>query len=162
MLRSSQLPHLYSTRRNSPEVLIMSGPSRGEIVELEEQTWNALQHSGAALIPYLSHDAVMLFPMGMKVTATSKPNLKEVMMSDAFVPWKSYKMEDVAVTPLGSDAAVITYQVEAYRPELDTDDRVEPFKALISSIWRKDGDRGKWFMVLHQQTPFQDLDGSLG
>ena len=95
----------------------------------------------------------MLFPMGLKVTATSDPNLKDIMTSDAFVPWSGYKMIDVAVMGLGEDAAAITYKVKAMRPAIDAPDDGAPFKALISSVWRKDAE-GDYLMVLHQQTPY--------
>jgi hypothetical protein len=127
------------------------------ILQLEDLTWKALQKDGAALIPFLSRDCIMLFPMGMKVSATSEPNLKEVMTSEAFVPWKTYAMSDVEVTPLGPDAAAISYRVTAVREDIDAPDDGTPFRALISSIWRSDPGGHGWLMVLHQQTPFQDI-----
>ena len=132
-------------------------PHHETIKDLEDQTWKALQKDGASLIPFLSKDCIMLFPMGMKVTAMSEPSLKEVMTSEAFVPWKSYKMSDVEVTTLGPDAAVISYKVSATRPPIDAPDDGEPFRALISSTWRRDVDGAGWLMVLHQQTPFNDI-----
>ena len=134
-----------------------SSPLHGIILELEDQTWKALQKDGASLIPFLSRDCVMLFPMGMKVTATSDPSLKDVMTSEAFVPWKSYDMSDVDVMPLGGDAAIISYRVKALRPPIDAPDDGEPFRALVSSTWRRDSDGAGWLMVLHQQTPFTDI-----
>lgn len=100
----------------------------------------------------------MLFPMGVRVTATSTPNLKEVMMSEAFIPWKTYEIKDPAVVPLGDDAAVVTYSVKAMRPRIHAPDDGEPFIALISSTWRRDHAGAGWLMVVHQQTPFEDLD----
>jgi hypothetical protein len=151
-----------------------SSPLAAMITELEDATWKALQKDGASLIPFLSKDCIMLFPMGMKVSATTDPNLKDVMTSAAFVPWKSYEMSDIEVTSLGEDAAVITYRVKALRQEIDAPDdgvslerelvrslghteanvKQEPFKALISTTWRKDPEIGAWLMVIHQQTPF--------
>ena len=127
------------------------------ILELEDSTWKALQKDGASLIPFLSRDCIMLFPMGMKVTATTDPSLKAVMTSEAFVPWKSYEMTDVEVTPLGANAAAISYRVTALRPAIDAPDDGTPFRALISSTWRQDPEGAGWLMVLHQQTPFQDI-----
>ena len=74
------------------------------VYALEDSTWKALMHSGAAMLPYLSRDCIMLFPLGMKVSAKTEPNLGEVLTSDAFVPWKRYKMSNVEVTPLGSES----------------------------------------------------------
>lgn len=126
------------------------------ILDLEDQTWKALQKDGALLIPFLSKDCQMLFPMGVRVTASSNPNLKEVMTSEAFVPWQSYDMDQVTVTELSADAALITYKVKALRPKVGAPDDGQPFKALISSIWRRSPE-ADWLMVLHQQTPYSEL-----
>lgn len=131
-------------------------PIHDLILDLEDQTWKALQRDGAALIPFLSRDCQMLFPMGVKVTATTTPNLKEVMTSEAFVPWISYDMDHVNVVELGPDAALITYKVVAMRPNVGAPDDGQPFKALISSVWRR-SPGADWLMVLHQQTPYSEL-----
>ncbi|EXJ85690.1 hypothetical protein A1O1_06058 [Capronia coronata CBS 617.96] len=141
------------------------------ILALEHQTWKALTHSGAALLPYLSRDCIMLFPLGMKVSAKTSPNLDDVMMSEAFIPWRWYKLNDVEVTALGTEAAIITYRVMAARQRLsdneeeeetDDDDDNQPqeqFRALVSSTWRKDPEAGKWLMCVQQQTPYpNDID----
>ncbi|KAL2412537.1 hypothetical protein ABEF91_000543 [Exophiala dermatitidis] len=131
------------------------------ILALEDQTWKALKHSGTALLPFLSHDCIMLFPMGMKVSAKTSPNLEDVMRSEAFIPWKRYRLNDVEVTPLGTEAAIISYRVVATRQHVteDDDEEQDEFRALISSTWRKDPEAGKWLMVVHQQTPYpNDID----
>jgi len=131
------------------------------ILELEDSTWRALMQSGADLLPFLSRDCIMLFPLGMKISAKTQPNLEDVMKSDAFVPWKRYKISEVEIRSLGSEAAQISYRVHATRLHIteDTDTRQDEFKALISSTWRKDPEAGKFLMCLHQQTPYEeDLD----
>ena len=128
------------------------------ILDLEHQTWRALQKDGASLVPFLSKDCVMLFPMGVRVSATSTPNLKEVMTSEAFVPWKTYDIKDPVVIPLGADAAAITYNVTAMRPQINAPDDGEPFIALVSTTWRRDSEGAGWLMVVHQQTPYADLE----
>jgi hypothetical protein len=131
------------------------------IFALEDSTWKALMQSGADLLPFLSRDCIMLFPLGMKITAKSEPSLEDVMKSDAFVPWKRYKLSDVAVTPLGPESALISYRVNATRQHITQDDdtRQDEFKALISSTWRRDPEAGKFLMCFHQQTPYeQDLE----
>lgn len=108
----------------------------------------------------------MLFPLGMKVSARTSPNLDDVMMSEAFIPWRRYRLSDVEVTPLGAEAAVISYRVTATRQHIteddeedDADEQQDEFRALISSTWRKDPEAGKWLMCLHQQTPYpNDID----
>ena len=135
------------------------------ILALEDATWRALMHSGADLLPFLSRDCIMLFPLGMRISAKSKPNLGDVMKSDAFVPWKRYRMSDVAVTSLGQEAAQIIYRVKATRQHIteDEDTRQDEFKALISSTWRRDPEAGKFLMCCHQQTPYEeDLEEALG
>lgn len=131
-------------------------PLHDMILEKEDQTWKALQREGALLIPFLSKDCQMLFPMGVLVTATSNPNLKEVMTSEAFIPWKTYDMDQVTVTELSPDAAMITYRVTALRPKVGAPDDGQPFKALITSVWRRNPG-ADWLMVLHQQTPYSEL-----
>lgn len=91
----------------------------------------------------------MLFPTGMKISATSEPSLKTVLTSDAFIPWMSYEMNDVSILPLSKNAAIIAYRAVASR-QVDGD--VKDFEALVSSTWRKDV-TGRWQLVLHQQTP---------
>ena len=135
------------------------------ILSLEDLTWKALMESGAALLPFLSQDCIMLFPMGMKISAKTAPNLEDVMKSEAFVPWRRYKMSDVHVTPLGPEAALISYRVMATRQHITHEDDTtqDEFRALISSTWRKDPEAGKFLMVFHQQTPYEeitDLDDS--
>lgn len=131
------------------------------ILALEDSTWKALMHSGADFLPFLSRDCIMLFPLGMKISAKTEPNLEDVMKSDAFVPWKRYKMMDVEVVSLGSEAAQISYRVNATRQHITEDDdtQQDEFKALISSTWRKDPEAGKFLLCLHQQTPYvEDLE----
>jgi hypothetical protein len=125
------------------------------ITHLEDATWTAMQSHGAALLPYLHPSCTLLFPMGLKVTSTTSPSLHEVLTSDAFVPWKSYAMDDISVLEIGTgnQAAVITYEVRALRPALSEDGREETFRALVSSTWTVDG-QGKWLLLVSQQTPF--------
>lgn len=123
------------------------------ITELEHQTWKVLQDSGDKLLPYLSRDCIMLFPLGMKISHGTSPNIKDVMTSEAFVPWKTYDLRDVEVTPVGLEGAIISYEAKATREGLE-----EPFRAMISSTWRKDPNSERWLMCFQQQTPFTPMD----
>ncbi|KAK6387206.1 uncharacterized protein PV06_07619 [Exophiala oligosperma] len=127
------------------------------ILDLEDKTWRALMHTGADLLPFLSADCVMLFPMGLKVSSSSEPSLEDVLKSEAFVPWRRYRLSEVEVRPLGTEAAIITYRVKATRQHIthDDDERQDEFRALISSTWQKDPEAGKWVMCVHQQTPYE-------
>jgi hypothetical protein len=121
------------------------------ILALEEATWRALQKSGAALVPYITKDCVMQFPMGLKLTAATEPSVQDILHSPAFVPWKSFELSKVDVTPVGREGAVISYLAKALRPPAGPeDDRDVEFDALCSSVWRLED--GKWMMCLHQQT----------
>lgn len=135
-------PYMYST-------LDMSLHDR--ILDLEEQTWRALQTDGSALIPYLTSDAIMQFPLGLKVTANSRPSVQDILHSSAFVPWRTFRLKNVDVTPVGADGAVISYRAIATRASVDPkDERDAEFDALCSSVWRKDG--ASFYMCFHQQT----------
>lgn len=125
------------------------------IAALEDQTWKVLSRDGAELLPFLAPDCVMAFPFGMKISTGTVPSIKDVMTSDAFLPWKSYTMSDVVVTPVGPEGAVISYKVKAMRPEPGEPDKHAKFRALIATVWRKTpGEGGGWLMCYHQQTPF--------
>ncbi len=131
----------------------MSATLTETIYHLENQTWRALQQNGSMLLPYLSRDCVMQFPMGLRVSATSDPSLKDIMLSDAFIPWLKYSLKDVQVTDLGREAALITYTAEALRPPLEGDKNVR-FNALCASVWKLDAEAERWLLCFHQQTSF--------
>lgn len=136
------------------------GAEKGEalidiIASLEDQTWKVLSQNGADLLPFLSSDCVMAFPFGMKISAATEPSIKDVMTSEAFLPWKSYALREVVVTPVGSDGAVISYNVKAMRPDPERPNHDAKFRALVSSVWRRTpGEGGGWLMCYHQQTPY--------
>ncbi|KAF2273918.1 uncharacterized protein EI97DRAFT_138453 [Westerdykella ornata] len=120
------------------------------ICHLEHRCWQALCASGPSLIPLLSKNPVMIFPGDILLTANSSPTLHEMLQSPEYRPWKSYKLSHDEVIPLGRDAALIYYRVEAVR-----DDTV--FRALCCSAWVKEGtgegtSDEEWKMASHQQT----------
>jgi hypothetical protein len=122
-----------------------------QILDLEEQTWRALQNDGASLVPFLTKDAIFQFPMGLKVTARTEPSVQEILHSPAFVPWKTFELSKVDVTFVGPEGAVISYRAVATRASADPEDRREAtFDALCSSVWRLEA--GNWMMCFHQQT----------
>lgn len=128
-----------------------SSSLQDDILNLEERTWRALQRQGADLLPFLTKDAIFMFPMGMKVTADTKPSMQEILHSKAFVPWKTFELSKIDVTPIGPEGAVITYRAISTRvPTGQEDDNDAIFDALCSSVWRYES--GKWMMCVHQQT----------
>jgi hypothetical protein len=124
------------------------------VYQLEDQTWRALQQNGSMLLPFLSVDCVMQFPMGLRVSVVTDPSIKDIMLSSAFIPWLKYILTDVKVTDLGREAALITYTADALRPPLEGTKNVE-FHALCSSIWKLDAEAERWLLCFHQQTPFE-------
>lgn len=123
-----------------------AAPTLSDIIyRLEDQTWRALQHSGSSLLPFLSTDCIMQFPLGLKVSTTTDPSLKDIMLSDSFIPWLRYTLKDVVVTELAREAALITYRAEAVRPPLEEGrgSRNVEFNALCSSVWRLDAEGRK-------------------
>ncbi len=121
------------------------------IADLEEETWGALSKSGEAMIPFISDDCIMQFPLGMKLTSKSSPSVLDILRSPAFIPWKSFRLSKIDVQPLGTDAAVISYLAKATRPPAgDGDNKDAEFEALCCSVWRRQGETLK--MCFHQQT----------
>ena len=103
--------------------------------------------------------------MGMKLTPESDPSVADVLHSDAFVPWKSFELMEIDVTPIGpigeESGGVVSYRVEAVRRAVDAGGEDAPggrgtkgqeveFDALCVSVWRWDGE--KFAMCFHQQT----------
>lgn len=116
-----------------------------EILALEEETWKALKRNGADLLPFLSRDCIMQFPMGLKVTSRTEPSVHDILHSPAFVPWKTFRLSKVDVTPVGTEGAVISYRAVATRPPAAKEDtRDMEFDALCSSVWRLEND--KWMV----------------
>ena len=112
--------------------------------DLERAGWDALSTSAdAARALYgdvLADDVTFLFPDGTLLRGRDA-----ALDSFGVAPWTSWTMADVATHPLGDGGAVVTYRAEAQRAG------DEPYRALVSSVYRRDGDR--WLLCTHQQTP---------
>jgi len=127
------------------------------IITLEDAMWKAMEKNGKDLLPFLSDDCIMLFPLGLKVSMTSTPSLEDTLTSKAYVPWTGHKMSDIEVTLIGDSGAICSYRVDATRPPLDDSESDEDivFTAWISSTWKRDEDSNRLVMCFHQQTPFE-------
>lgn len=121
-----------------------------KIADLEESTWRALTQAGEAMVPFITPDCIMQFPLGMKLTPESEPSVQDVLHSPAFIPWKRFELSKIDVTPIGNEGAVISYLAKATRPPAQEGDRETEFDALCCSVWRWDGE--KFAMCFHQQT----------
>lgn len=115
-----------------------------ELIELEEQGWQALSSDGNAAQTFydavLHDDAVMFFPGGMRLEGKQL-----ILESLAAQPWKTYQIEAPRILSLSEKAALLAYKVRAQR-EGD-----EPYEALIGSTYTQVG--GQWKLIFHQQTP---------
>jgi hypothetical protein len=68
------------------------------------------------------------------------------------IGWTSHEIHDGArLLRLGPDVASITYRATAVR------DGQEPYHALFTSVYVREGDA--WKLALHQQTPVPSDDG---
>lgn len=141
---------LISYHSLAPFMTTLTNPAlTAAICSLEHQAWAALCKSGTDLLPLLSNNPVMIFPGDVILTAVSSPTVHEMLKSNEFKPWQSYKLSHDEVVILGKDSALIYYRVEATRAD-------ETFRAICSSAWVSDEDtsngRGGWKMASHQQT----------
>jgi hypothetical protein len=76
---------------------------------------------------------------------------KEAMikgMTDHPCDVKSYSLSDEKVTPIGKDAAILTYTANQ---DATCNGQKIPDKVYASSVWAKRG--GKWVGISHQETP---------
>lgn len=99
-----------------------------ELIELEEQGWQALSSAGEASKKFYScvlcDDAVMLFPGGILMNGKEK-----ILVSLAAQPWKWFQIEEPQVISLSENAGVLIYKVTAQR------EGSAPYVALISSTY---------------------------
>ena len=77
--------------------------------KFENRLWEAMENDSAEVLRLLSDDCIMQFPNGRKVSATTKPSLKDTFSSDVFVPWTGHKMSDFEAMRTGRDGAVLTH-----------------------------------------------------
>jgi hypothetical protein len=114
-----------------------------ELIELEEQGWRALSTDGDAgkkfYASILREDAAMLFSGGMRIIGRER-----VLQSLNAQPWNSFRIENVQVVSLSTNATTLVYTVTAQRKGS------EPYVALISSTYVR---AETWQLVVHQQTP---------
>jgi len=114
-----------------------------EILELEEQGWQALSAEGDAgrkfYASILRDDAIMLFPGGMIIAGK-----ENILQSLAAQPWKTFQIKEPQVIQLSRNAKALVYRVSAQR------EGSQPYHALITSTYVSS--KGTWKLVLHQQT----------
>lgn len=115
-----------------------------DLIELEEQGWQALSTEGDAAWRFyevvLTEDANMLLPGGLRLEGKA-----QILESLAAQPWQRFQIEAPHVLALGEDAAALLYKVTAQRAGSAS------YTALVSSTYVRHGQT--WQMALHQQTP---------
>ena len=88
------------------------------LLDLEKQGWRALSSDIDAARRFddgvLRDDAVMLFPGGLRLTGKAA-----ILASLSQQPWADFQIDEPAVIPLNSDAAVLTSRVRARREGAD-------------------------------------------
>jgi hypothetical protein len=113
-----------------------------DLTDLERAGWDALSTEGGAAAFYgevLAREVLVLLPGGMVIT-----DREAVVASMGGAPWSSYELGETWVVPLGGDAAVIAYRVNASREG-------STYDALIASTYLREA--GAWRLAVHQQTP---------
>ena len=115
--------------------------------DLERAGWDALSTSDDAARSFyadvLADDVTFLFPDGTLLRGRDA-----ALASFGVAPWASWSMSEVGTQPLGDAGAVVTYRAEAQRAG------DAPYRALVSSVYRRDGER--WVLCAHQQTTVPD------
>ena len=115
-----------------------------DLIELEEQGWQALTLVGEASKKFYSavlhDDATIVFSGGIRISGKEK-----ILESLAIQLWKSFQIEAPQVISLSENAEVVVYRVTAQR------EGSEAYVAFISSTYVLNN--GTWKLILHQQTP---------
>ncbi|KAH0551671.1 hypothetical protein GP486_007112 [Trichoglossum hirsutum] len=121
---------------------------RAAVTDMEHQAWRALRESGAAFLPYIASDCVLLLDDRQVLDSKSSPSISQ-FLEEEFKPWASYDMYDVHVVEIDMMAATICYGVTATRATRPgKTPRV--YQGVASSTWRQDAG-GDWKMCTHQQ-----------
>ncbi|MFB6346555.1 MAG: DUF4440 domain-containing protein [bacterium] len=119
---------------------------RQELVEIEKEFWEA-PPDGSIYNERMVADGRILMPS----PGGTMDRDETVEAVEGSKPWTSYEFLDLKCHELGDDAGLLTYRTCAHR-----DGMSEPYEALITSVYRKEG--GFWKLVTHQQTPL-NADG---
>lgn len=121
-----------------------NGQTLKELLELEEQGWEALAAgtAGEFYRAHLTDDALMILPppAGMLDGDTAATALSKVPT------WDEHRVSDARLVRLGANTAVVMYRAHARRGDAD------PYEAMISSTYVKNGG-GHWRLATHQHTP---------
>jgi hypothetical protein len=123
----------------------MATTTTSELIDLETRSWEVLavggEECGAYYDDVLDAEPVILMPGGFSLT-----DRDTIVESMSGAPWAEYRLEDMRVTELSPDAAVVTYGAVARR-DRDGDE----YSAFMNSTYARRDDG--WKLAVHQQTP---------
>jgi hypothetical protein len=130
----------------------MAEEIKSEILDLENQYWNAIKENDKATLTKLTADPCIV--TGAQGAARLDKKTFEKMMNEPNWTLLDYEIENAEVQPLGKDVAVIGYRVhEVVRyegEELKLD-------AADASTWVKKN--GSWVCALHTESLLGDPFG---
>jgi ketosteroid isomerase-like protein len=111
-----------------------------ELFDLERAGWQALVDGTAADFyrAMFTDDALLVVP-GMVMEASAW------VASLQGPQWSRFELDNVRVLDLADDCRALLYRAVAQR------EGEAPYEALVTSTYRRVGDR--WKLALHQQTP---------
>lgn len=121
---------------------MMSDFTFDELLALEHAGWRSLCDSrgGTFYGELMTPDALFVLVNGMAMTRD------EVAGSlDGAPGWESYEISGARLIEIGHDAAALTYRSTSSRADLPA-----PFKAIMSSVYRRIDGRAR--LALYQQT----------
>jgi hypothetical protein len=116
-----------------------------EIVKLENQIWEFWKtQKYDTMKTLIAEDAIMVGNEGFE----NRDQMVEANKREACVV-KSVSLQNVKVTMIGQDVAIITYKAVA--DATCGGKSLSPTGDMNTSVWAKRG--GKWLTVVHHQSP---------
>jgi hypothetical protein len=123
-----------------------------ELLELEEQFWNAMKTRDSATAVALSDDACIVVG-AQGVGEVDRATLAH-MLESANYEIEAFAIEDVHVRRVTEDVATVAYKV---REDLVVDGEKLKLEAFDASVWLRRA--GAWVCVLHTESPAGDPFG---
>lgn len=119
-------------------------PSKKQLIELEQQYWQALKDQDVDAALKLTDDPCIV--TGAQGVASVDKERFTSMMSDASWTLEGFSLQDVQVRVLNDDVAIVAYKV---REELTVDGKPLTLEAADASTWKRKG--SKWVCALHTE-----------
>jgi hypothetical protein len=116
-----------------------------QILDLEEQFWEAMKTKDAKTAAEMTGDASII--AGATGVATISPAIMRQMLAEGNWTLEDYQFADVQVREVSPDAAIIGYKVTEH---LTVEDAPIHFTAYDTSMWHRQD--GRWTCVLHTES----------